>query len=223
MKLSKRNGYRVGIFTLTKSLFGFGPVLMERQLAVMLPSGDYRVLLAYDADPLLLFGLSGSGERNILLVMGVGLFVGSAVIFFLSIRKVFRALESPRWETTKGRIVESRTVATTPASGGGGWKPMGPTRHIKIKYEYSVEDRNYIGEKHSFGDYLPINKQLAEEIVEYYPEAKEVEVFYKPFKPELSVLKPGLNRKTLLIPLIGFLPLLFGILFILLGYGVIGN
>ena len=189
----------------------------------ILSSGGDGILSGYDTCLLLSLALSGSGERNILLGIGAGLLLASAVIFFLSIRDVFRALESPKWAKTKGRITESKTMVTG-SRPDSGTKAGQSIRRIRIKYEYFVDGRDYIGARRCFSDYLPTKKkQEAQEIVEYYPNGKEVEVYYKPFKPKLSVLEPGLNVKTALIPFLGFLPLIFAVITLLAGYGVIGN
>jgi len=109
-------------------------------------------------------------------------------LFLLDILGIIgRVNRNVRWNQIEGKIVhtEVRTI----------FDLVGSTLNnylAEVKYEYTINDKTYESKKNS-----PIResavfrkKNDAKEYLELFPLGKIIPVFYKPKKPEFSVLYP---------------------------------
>jgi len=101
-------------------------------------------------------------------------------------------------------------------------KKSGGAYHAEIMYNYFVKNQIYSNNKVAFGDYGSSNPQHARSISNLYQKGKEVTVYYQPEDPQNSVLEPGFQTQALIMPVIGFVFFVAGVLmfvFIPKGFG----
>lgn len=110
------------------------------------------------------------------------------------------AKESVEWPFIEGRVVSSEVVRKTSRDSDG---HTSTTYHAEISYEYTVGGTGHYGDKVSFGDYGSSSRSHAAGIVGRYPEGKQVLVYYKPDKPSIAVLETGVKGGTWIMPIIG--------------------
>ncbi|MEM6568414.1 MAG: DUF3592 domain-containing protein [Planctomycetota bacterium] len=85
-----------------------------------------------------------------------------------------------RFEPTPATIVESR-VDTDTSGDGTSYLPS-----IRFRYEFGGAE--FIGERHSFSDWVLPSRRIAEEAVERYPEGAERTAYVDPREPSLAIL-----------------------------------
>jgi len=108
---------------------------------------------------------------------------------------------SAEWPATSGTIISSELNA----------HPVSRRKaKANIRYEFSVNERRYSGDRIRFVDTSGNGKSIQQGILDTYPIGKQVEVFYQPDKPSNCVLVRGGGAFAFLV----FLPLL-----LLLGLG----
>ena len=73
----------------------------------------------------------------------------------------------------------------------------------KIHYSYTVNAKDYEGQRVSFGSVSTNNPEDAQRVLRRYPERKIVKVYYHPKKPTDSVLEPGITGSTFFLPGLG--------------------
>lgn len=127
-----------------------------------------------------------SGLFGKLLFLAI-LAAGGAVIYFGVYEVMSRHQELARghpssdWPSTEGRVTHSII-----ARGG-------ETSGLHFRYDFTVEGRDYTGERVSFGSVR------GRRVVEEYPQGAEVTVYYDPANPGESVLEPGLPLTSYLL------------------------
>jgi hypothetical protein len=127
--------------------------------------------------------------------------LGGAFALFYGIRGVIRGKASFSWPTIRGVIQESsieHKVSFDSHGGGAG------TYHAKLRYAFVLEGVTHSGSRVAYGDFGSSDPSHAQNIVNRYPVGKEVTVHYMPGDPDESVLEPGTNFGTWIVPLIGF-------------------
>ena len=80
----------------------------------------------------------------------------------------------------------------------------------RISYEYTIDDRQFNGDRVSFGDYSG-SATHAKEIVARYPLGKQVVVHFDPNSPAAAVLEPGLATMSFVITGAGLLLVAIGV------------
>ena len=102
----------------------------------------------------------------------------------LSVHRLIKAAQS--WPSVKGTVLES-TIEEQPGRNAIG--NINVAYRVCVKYEYTVNDKVYQGNRVSFGapvfDYIK-----ASAAIEQFKEGKKATVWYDPAKPEESVLAP---------------------------------
>jgi Protein of unknown function (DUF3592) len=129
--------------------------------------------------------------------------VGTLALFF-GIRGVLRGHASTAWPAIPG-VVQQSSVEYQSSSKGG-------TYHARVLYTYVLEGATHSGSRVTYGDYGSSDPSHAQGIVNRYPAGKAVTVHYMPDDPDESVLEPGTNFGTWIVPLIGFAFATVGIL-----------
>ena len=114
----------------------------------------------------------------------VSLFLAGSVLF-----AVARAKASTGWPGVDGKIVLSRISRT---SGGRG-------TYAEIRYTYRVANKEYVGERLSFGGLGDtfFSAATSAAAVSRHPEGQTLRVRVCPSNPEFSVLEPGLGWEHL--------------------------
>jgi hypothetical protein len=96
-----------------------------------------------------------------------------------------RGRASWRWPQVTGHVLSSWV-----STGESATRP-------EISYAYEVDGRRYSGSKYCFGTEVSfLSLQQAQEIVDQYPRAGDVVVYYDPESPSFSVLKPGIPKSN---------------------------
>lgn len=125
-------------------------------------------------------------------------------------RRVWMAWQSSGWPTTPGVVVAGARVYA-----GDSVEDGEPTYNARVEYTYVVAGRQYRG---NLVEALPSVKsgEQAARVVEGYPPGLEVEVYFHPDDPRLSLLVPGLDgaMKVFLLVYVGCIVLLAASLFI---------
>lgn len=118
----------------------------------------------------------------------------STPLLIAKIRYWVLADQSLRWLKVKGAVIEGLSFS------------MSGT--LDFSYQYSVNGRVYSGKRPFFANsYKKLGRDKTNELINKYPEGQEIEVYYNPSKPKMSVLEPG--RKDGLLTSIIFLAILF--------------
>ena len=123
----------------------------------------------------------------------VGDWIGTTIGLFcigLCGHSLWRGLNALRWPATTGRVLE----ATIDRSRHGGFSSG--RYEPRVRYEYEVAGRRYIGDRLTFG-LLALRSSVyaAEKLFRQKP-GDAIRVHYDPRRPERAVLRPGTTFMT---------------------------
>ena len=90
---------------------------------------------------------------------------------------------SKSWPSVQGRIVSSHVERTQIATK--------VKYKAQVRYQFSVNGRPYMGSRIRYADTTGSSESAQQKIVDKYPSNAQVEVFYDPQDPDISVLEPG--------------------------------
>jgi hypothetical protein len=127
-----------------------------------------------------------------------------ASMFMFGVKHVFYAEQCMEWPTVEGRVIRS---AVELIRGGKG----GTSYDSEVFYEYQIEGRTYSSNGVRFGDLGSGTDSNARTVVDRYPTGAKVVVFVSPENPAESVLEPGRSGQTFLLPGVGVLFVLIGL------------
>lgn len=140
--------------------------------------------------------------RLVFVLAGFLFFVvlGVVVLFFV-IRGMIEAIESNSWPSVGG-VVKTCELAVDSSEG---------THYsAKIAYEYSVNDKPFVGNRIASGGDSSMFESSAREEMKRYPKGKNVKVYYSPDDPSVALLEPGVRFGdwigVLLAPLMFLIP-----------------
>lgn len=162
-------------------------------------------------------GIRGIGIAPI--ASGAAFLAGIVVTILLLVQ----ADESSGWPSTPGKVIESKVEQQR--SGGGRQLDLdGPvmegnvyTWAAEIRYEYSVEGKDYVGSRIQLDDMDVNDRSRAEGIAAGYPVGKEVDVYYDPDRPDIAVLVPGTMGMVVVTAVGSLIPLVLALLFLFAG------
>jgi hypothetical protein len=100
-------------------------------------------------------------------------------------------MEQPRMADDGRRILFSQASTAT-----------GPIETM-LQYEYRVAGRRYVSEKYRTGGNRTPFRDVAKAAARRYPAGRNVKVYYSPFDPADSLLKPGVWFGNFVLPAIG--------------------
>jgi hypothetical protein len=128
--------------------------------------------------------------------MGFTIFIS---IFFLvgfgllgyGLHSLYRGRQALSWPAAEGRLLECRLDENADSDS--------TTWEVKVRYSYSVADREFEGKRIAFGYSGSSAYQEHQGIYEKLQSGSRVMVHYQPSNPSDSVLAVGFNRSTLLI------------------------
>ncbi len=130
----------------------------------------------------------------VFIVVGVGVAIlGNGVLK--------NAKQSTDWPAVEGKVISSEVERNQKRSNG----KSSTTYHAEVLYDYVVEGTTYSGNKVVFGQGGSSNPASARSIVNRYPRAKIVSVFYNPDTPDVSVLEPGATWQSYIMLGLGIL------------------
>jgi hypothetical protein len=122
-----------------------------------------------------------------------------SLLGFQSAKEAFYAVQSARWPSVQGRVIESSF-----------YRPFRGKGNPVIRYEYTVSGIKYIGVK-PFSD-----SKRRNEIISFYKNNPDIAIYYNPTKPWVSTITRGFqwdrNGAFLAAMLIIFLTCIVGII-----------
>lgn len=143
-------------------------------------------------------------------VFSLLLLAAGAVLALYGYSQISDAMASSSWPSVKGEIlhseVEEKRRAKPPKDQGKRTKYS-----AKVAYEYIIDGTKYHTERVSYGETPSNSRTPAETVVARYPAGKAVDVFYKPSKPKVAVLEPGMTVQAWLFPAVGVILFLIGL------------
>lgn len=128
-----------------------------------------------------------------------------AGVSYVGVQDIFNAQASEEWPYTYGTIITSEVEYHHSNEGSG-------TYHARVMYDYEVQGVLYSGDQVAYGDYGSSSPSHARQIVNRYPKAQQVTVFYDPYTPKEAVLEPGLKGQAFFLPIFGSVFFLAGLL-----------
>ena len=135
------------------------------------------------------------------------LITGYFVAFYFGKPILNNATASKSWPAINGIIKSSRVITNRDNDG--------TMYSADVVYEYLVNGQKYNSSTIRFeADFKSSNSSKAYEVINRYPEGREVQVYYNPEKPELAVLEPGAFFSSYIIWLVGLLFFIIGCLLI---------
>ena len=136
-------------------------------------------------------------------IFPVPFIIAGALLLYFGVKGVLIAIESTEWPRTNATVISSSIKWYSSASA------RGRTQHrAEIQYEFFVLKSRYSGTlRHTSPDAGEANR-----LVERYPKGKQIIVYYKPDKPAVNLLEPGLRLSTFIMPFGGLIFIVPGIL-----------
>ncbi|MBL7755563.1 MAG: DUF3592 domain-containing protein [Chitinophagaceae bacterium] len=142
-----------------------------------------------------------------ILLFIVTLFVGLFLVF-LGIYYYKRTKTSENWPFTEGIIVDSDLTKSRDNDGQISYRP-------EIVFEYKLGNKNYKSNKiDAFINYTSSTSSRALKLINRYPIGTKINVYYDPKMPSFGILEPGLKKGSILLLSIGFILLMFSIVFL---------
>ena len=136
--------------------------------------------------------------RVLVLIIGIVLLIWSLHILIL-------AQSSNNWSTTEGYIVSSEWTSGRPSD-------EDVCDKAEVRYEYSVDGREYVGSRVAFAMDDFCSQSRAIRVVDDYPVGSYVDVYYDPDNPETSVIEPGVTGGVLVLFIVALIFTSVGIL-----------
>ena len=126
-----------------------------------------------------------------------------------------RAKASVDWPTSPGKVLSSSVVQKRNSDGDLYY-------HAEVVYEFKVNNTTYSGKRIAYGinhkHYGSSNPSEAQEIVNRYPQDKNVTVHYMPNNPKVCVIEVGVKGKvSSSLQFIGIYFVIFGLIICIVG------
>ena len=103
-----------------------------------------------------------------------------------SVKKFIRGRASTNWPNIAASVNSSDIQAKSAGNGLTFYSPV-------IEYQFSVNNKIYKSSNFTFMGTSGLTKKCAEKYINMYPSGSEVNIFYNPRKPEVSVIIPGVH------------------------------
>ncbi|MDE0904203.1 MAG: DUF3592 domain-containing protein [Planctomycetota bacterium] len=148
---------------------------------------------------------------------------GAATVF--GILNIAKGAESANWPSVRGEMITSEVqsrMETKQNHQGTGSRRRTRTSTTRVywpelKYSYVVEGASFEGSRLGSGLFSRSSQREGhDEVVKRYPAGETVLVYYDPSDWEYSVLEPGLAGSAFLLPLIGGILTLIGLVMLFL-------
>ena len=124
-------------------------------------------------------------------IAAFGILMGCAVLLVLMREELMVGTQSPTWPVAIGRM-DSSTIETEESGGRRGSKY---TYFVpRVRYSYTVDGKAYSGERLAYFPARTEDRQEAAAVLAHFASSPNLEVFYKPNDPSVSVLLPGLTQ-----------------------------
>lgn len=147
-----------------------------------------------------------SQHRLLITIVGGGVTLWLAVygfqLVYTGLLTWQQGIASELWPQAEGQVLTSSTTREFHVLWSG--KPH-YDYYPKVRYWYVVNGTMYVSDQVSFGATISSasGRYSAERILKQYPQGRRVAVFYRPKKPELAVLEPGIDSGSYLMVALG--------------------
>lgn len=121
----------------------------------------------------------------------------------------YMGLSSSLWPTTAGVMCNSEIATHEGNRSSSGQRTT--TYIAKVRYNYTVDNRQYAADRVCFGDFGSSGGGRARQVQLRYPAGATVLVHYHPSNPKIAVLETGATWFIFLWVVVGTLFTLFGI------------
>lgn len=121
----------------------------------------------------------GSQFKLLMLAIWLGSFAFSA-------KKFIRGRASMSWPTTIASVYSSDIEEKSGRNGLTFYSPL-------IEYQYSINNKPYQSSIFTFMGTSGFTREYALKYQSMYPVGSEIEVYYNPINPEISVIVPGVH------------------------------
>ena len=160
---------------------------------------------------LLGLGLGNISMRVQYVVAGTGIILLGAAFVNYGFDQRTKAKESVNWPSITGKILNSEVEKRTSTTGTGSSRKTSTTYVAVIKYEYTLDGTTYTSDRIAFGGKAATS---AGSLVNKYPKAKSVNVYYNPDDPKEAALETGLKNESWFFPGFGAVWMIPGVLMV---------
>lgn len=126
--------------------------------------------------------------------------IAGAIMLVVGARNIQGAWESENWPHVQGKISESEVRSHTSRNSNG---RTSTSYSVELKYTYTVDDEEYIGDRLRFGEMNSNKRRDANAKAKTFAAGKKIKVFYDPEEPQESVLEPGIHGSSWFLPIFG--------------------
>lgn len=124
----------------------------------------------------------------------IGITLISISIYYRS-----KAIRTKDWTFTIGKIIGSDVIKEDILNDGEvTFKP-------KILYAYRLNDKEYTSDRITIFFKYSSNTSYAKRLIKKYPKDSQVKIYYDPYKPEHSILEPGIPNEVGILLFIGLI------------------
>ncbi len=139
------------------------------------------------------------------IVFGLAFAVIGLLLVIFGIVKLVQAGASSSWPSVKGTVVSCKVQKGDSKGRGGrrGRKNRRSSRYYaSVSYEYSVDGKQDVGDKISYGT-VGGTRAKANEKAKQYAQGSQVDVYYNPDNPADAVLEAGQKASIYTLPGVG--------------------
>jgi hypothetical protein len=161
--------------------------------------------------------VTGAAIMNELLLIGLVFLAIGIILSIIGYITWNKARVSTSWPAVPGRILNASVDRVRERNRDSDGDVSIETKYeVDVSYEYTVEGREYVGDTIQFGlsDRMS-NSARAYSIVNQYPQGTEVDVYVDPSQPSTSVLQPGVQLSTFLMPAFGLVFAIVGMIMLI--------
>jgi len=130
--------------------------------------------------------------------MWIVLFIVGVVLSIVLSISINRGKKSAAWPSVRATVISAEIEEKHEYDEDGEHVYFYP----RIKYDYQVEDQNYMGSKYKLLD-SSMSKRKVYELISHFIEGDIITAYYNPEKPEESVLITGVQKYLYIFLVIG--------------------
>lgn len=143
-------------------------------------------------------------------LLGLLILAGGIGLLAWGMTRYFDAAASSDWPTVPGKVLSSEVKVSRTKTKSKNKTTFG----ANIRYQFQVNNQDFEGTQVSFGDYSTNDRSHADAIVKRYAVGSVVTVYYNPDEPGNCVLEPGINWVVYLLPIMGGVFVIIGLVLI---------
>ena len=155
--------------------------------------------------------------KPLMIAISIFVIVIGGLFLFMTFKSFFKAYQTTKFTSVNGEITRSDVSRE-----GAGLYAGGRTFKWNVSYKFTVNHNEYTGNTVDIGSKSCIDENVAQGVIDKYPIAKNVQVFYNENDPNQSCLEPGIVWYNYLFLLVGPLICFFGFI-VMYFFGINSN